>query len=83
MAETNNDDIEPKWFAMVETPPSASAAQGLVSMFRNNEPCSVVQRFDKGAYNYCFKLRFDSDGEEWILRLPRLGQVMEGFFGRG
>jgi hypothetical protein len=83
MAETNNDDIERKWFAMIETPPSASAAQGPVSMFRNNEPCSVVQRFDKGAYNYCFKLRFDSDGEEWILRLPRLVQVMEGFFGRG
>jgi hypothetical protein len=42
MTETNNDDIERKWFAMVETSPSASAAQELVSMFRNNEPCSVV-----------------------------------------
>jgi aminoglycoside phosphotransferase (APT) family kinase protein len=77
MTEANNGDIGRKWLVMIETSSSASAAQELVSTFRNNEPCSVVQRFDKGAYNYCFKLRFDSDGEEWILRLPKPGQVMD------
>jgi len=53
-----------------------SEVEELVSAYRNNQACRVVHRF-QGAFNYCFKLRFDEDGEEWILRFPIEGDTMD------
>ncbi|KFY02556.1 hypothetical protein O988_02086 [Pseudogymnoascus sp. VKM F-3808] len=53
-----------------------SELEGFVSEFHSGKPCRVVERFE-GAFNYCFRLRFDmSDHDDWLLRFPIPGDVM-------
>lgn len=53
-----------------------SELEGFVSEFHSGKPCRVVGRFE-GAFNYCFRLRFDmSDHDDWLLRFPIPGDVM-------
>jgi hypothetical protein len=52
-----------------------SDVEEIASGFRNGERCEAVERFE-GAFNYCFRLRFDSDHTDWLLRFPIPGDVM-------
>jgi len=53
-----------------------SDVEEIVSGFYNGERCRVVERFE-GAFNHCFRLRFDmSDHADCLLRFPIPGDVM-------
>lgn len=52
-----------------------SRVEEIASHHRQGKVCRVIQRL-QGAFNYCFRLRFDEDGEEWILRFPVPGNTM-------
>jgi hypothetical protein len=78
IARTRNADIQRKWIDKItrfDRSNNRSEVEELVSACRNNQACRVVHRFQ--AFNYCFKLRFDEDGEEWILRFPIEGDTMD------
>lgn len=47
----------------------------LASRFRNNQPCYVAD-LKCGSFNFCIKVHFEDDGEEWMLRFPIPGRVM-------
>jgi hypothetical protein len=52
-----------------------SFVEEITSHHRQVKVCRVIQRL-QGAFNYCFMLRFDEDGEEWIFRSRVLGNTM-------
>ncbi|KFY46050.1 hypothetical protein V495_02690 [Pseudogymnoascus sp. VKM F-4514 (FW-929)] len=53
-----------------------SDMEEFVSEYHKGEPCRVVERFE-GAFNHCFRLRFDlSNRADWLLRFPIPGDVM-------
>jgi len=53
-----------------------SDVEEIASGFHNGERCRAVQRFE-GAFNHCFRLRFDvSDHADWLLRFPIPGDIM-------
>jgi len=79
IARARNAEIQQKWIGKItcfDRSNNRSEVEELVSAYRNNQACRVVGRF-QGAFNYCFKLRFDEDGEEWILRFPIEGDTMD------
>ncbi|KFY95513.1 hypothetical protein V500_02740 [Pseudogymnoascus sp. VKM F-4518 (FW-2643)] len=47
----------------------------LASKFRDNRPCYVAD-LKCGSFNFCIKVQFEVDGEEWMLRFPIPGKVM-------
>lgn len=47
----------------------------LASKFRDSQPCYVAG-LKCGSFNFCIKVQFESDGEEWMLRFPIPGKVM-------
>lgn len=53
----------------------ASQISRLASLHRSGKACKVIQRI-QGAFNYCFRIRFDEDDEQWILRFPMPGNTM-------
>lgn len=52
-----------------------SEVEEIVSGFRNGERCQVIERL-QGAFNYCFRLHFDTSSADWFLRYPIPGDVM-------
>ncbi|KAJ9130316.1 Phosphotransferase enzyme family protein [Pleurostoma richardsiae] len=52
-----------------------SRVETIASQHRQGRPCRVVQRI-RGAFNYCFRIRFDEGDDEWVLRFPVPGDTM-------
>ncbi|KAH6706443.1 hypothetical protein BKA61DRAFT_679622 [Leptodontidium sp. MPI-SDFR-AT-0119] len=78
-ARARNAEMQQNWIDKItyfDRSNNRSGVEELVSGYQNNQSCRVVHRF-QGAFNYCFKLRFDEDGQEWILRFPIEGDIMD------
>ncbi len=72
--------MERKWIKVLtsfdHTVEGRSRVEEIASGHRHGKVCRVIQRI-QGAFNYCFRLRFDEDQEEWILRFPVPENCME------
>jgi hypothetical protein len=42
----------------------------LASSFHNGDPCTAFKPRQRGAYNVCFFVQFESTGERWVVRTP-------------
>lgn len=74
----SNLHIRAMWMeklASYDGPGQRSQVEEIASEFCNGRRCIVVQRF-LGAFNYCFRLHFDANHADWILRFPVPGDVM-------
>lgn len=74
----HNRQIKAKWtqkLASFDGKGQRSEVEEIVSAFHNGERCQVTERF-QGAFNYCFRLHFDTSSTEWLLRFPIPGDIM-------
>ncbi|KAI9754024.1 MAG: SF3a splicing factor complex subunit [Chaenotheca gracillima] len=47
----------------------------LASKYRDGQPCQLAGIFS-GSFNFCIKVQFESDLQEWVMRFPLPGKVM-------
>jgi hypothetical protein len=74
----SNRHIRANWMqklASYDRQGQRSEVEEIASEFHSGERCQVIERFE-GAFNYCFRLRFNSDHTDWLLRFPIPGDVM-------
>ncbi|KJZ71313.1 hypothetical protein HIM_09287 [Hirsutella minnesotensis 3608] len=74
-----NEDIAQKWLSLVASydhhDAPRSRIEAIASRYRQGQPCRVIQRF-QGAFNYCFRVRFDDGDDDWMIRFPIPGYTM-------
>lgn len=74
--------VEKQWLDLLENAvrrdnnDRPSKIELLASSHRDGKGCKVIQRI-QGAFNHCFRIRFDDDGEQWMLRFPVPGCTMD------
>ncbi|RCI16584.1 hypothetical protein L249_3318 [Ophiocordyceps polyrhachis-furcata BCC 54312] len=75
-----NENVAQKWLALIESynhlDAPRSRIEAIASQYRHGQPCRVVQRF-QGAFNYCFRIRFDDRDGDWMIRFPIPGYSMD------
>lgn len=74
-----NDSTEQEWLtrtANFVVNGDRSKIEQMVSHRRDGQACKLIQQIH-GAFNYCIKIRFDNDHQEWMLRFPKPGCAMK------
>lgn len=55
-----------RWLAALDETELCSFA----SSFRNGDQCRIFKPRERGAFNVCFFVEFDSPRERWVVRIP-------------
>ncbi|RDA84849.1 hypothetical protein CP532_2069 [Ophiocordyceps camponoti-leonardi (nom. inval.)] len=73
-----NNSTAKEWLKLVDSydhlDAPRSRVEAIASQHRQGQPCRVIQRI-YGAFNYCFRVRFLEDDDQWIIRFPMPGHT--------